>query len=101
MTASSMEEPTERYQAAFGRLHGNRGDGWCSYIKDSTDDWLQIYLGDMFTVCRVDTQGDRNGNEWVIAFKLSFSTDGSSWTPYSHKGTNVVSIVTCHFSCYL
>ena len=45
----------------------------------------------MFTVCGVDTQGDRNGNEWVTAFRLSFSHDGSNWTTYAYEnGTDVV-----------
>lgn len=96
MTASSAEKPTERYQAAFGRLQGDRGDGWCSRSSNSNDEWLQIYFGDMFTVCRVDTQGDINRNEWVTAFKLSFSTDGSSWTTYAHAGTDVVSHSASH-----
>ena len=98
MTASSIYgEETGRYQPEFGRLQGNRGDGWCSWVNDSNDEWLQIYFGDMFTVCRVDTQGDRNGNEWVRAFKLSFSTDGSSWITYAYdNGTDVVK----HFCNY-
>ena len=93
MTASSTYE-ADRYQPEFGRLQGKRGDGWCSRTKDSNDDWLQIFFGEMFTVCGVDTQGDRNGNEWVKAFKLSFSTDGSSWTTYANEdGTDIVSRV--------
>ena len=91
MTASSTHIES-RYQPWFGRLGGNRGDGWCSQTRDSNNDWLQIYFGDMFTVCRVDTQGDINGNEWVTAFKLSFSTNGSVWTTYkSENGIEVVS----------
>jgi len=92
MTASSTyKEEIGGYQPEFGRLEGNRGDGWCSRTKDSNDDWLQIYFGDMFTVCGIDTQGDINGNEWVTAFKLSFSTDGSSWITYTYdNGTDVV-----------
>ena len=30
-------------------------------------------------MCAVATQGDINGNEWVIDFSLSFSSDGASW----------------------
>ena len=92
MTASSEVASSEsRFQPAFGRLGGNRGDGWCSGTRASNSDWLQIYFGDMFTVCRVDTQGDINGNEWVTAFKLSFSSDGNSWTTHKFdNGTDVV-----------
>lgn len=90
MTASSTHTAS-RYQPAFGRLRGSRGDGWCTLTSDSNNDWLQVYFGDMFTVCRVDTQGDINGNEWVKAFKLSFSADGNSWSNYKYNnGTDVV-----------
>ena len=91
MTASSTHHEEARHQPEFGRLRGNRGNGWCSRKKDSNDEWLQIYFGDLFTVCRVDTQGDVNGAEWVTTFKLSFSTDGSSWFTYAYdNGTDVV-----------
>ena len=92
MTASSTHnDDTGRFQPEFGRLQGNRGDGWCAGTGDSNDDWLQIYFGNIFTVCGVATQGDINGNEWVTAFKLSFSTDGSGWTTYTYdNGTDVV-----------
>ena len=91
MTASSTNEGGGRYHPGFGRLQGDRGDGWCSRTKDSDGDWLQIYFGEMFTVGGVETQGDRDGDEWVTAFKLSFSTDGSSWITYAYNnGTDVV-----------
>ena len=42
-------------------------------------------------VCALATQGDRNGNEWVTAFKLSYSSDAQTWTPYKDvNGTEVV-----------
>ena len=30
-------------------------------------------------MCAVATQGDTDGDEWVIDFSLSFSLDGTSW----------------------
>ena len=100
MIASSTH-PASRYQPAFGRLGGIRGDGWCSKTSSSNSDWLQIYFGNMFTVCRVDTQGDINGNEWVTAFKLSFSSDGNSWTTYKFDNGTVVVRHSCvmNFVC--
>ncbi|KAL9954064.1 hypothetical protein ACROYT_G041555 [Oculina patagonica] len=83
MTASSRYG--NNYQAAYGRLHGDRGDGWCAKEPNRTDDWLQVDLRKVFQVCGVATQGDRNhddNHEWVTDFKLSFSPDGSTWTTY-------------------
>ena len=70
------------FQPAYGRLNGNRGDGWCAKEANRNDDWLQVDLGKTIQVCAVATQGDRNGNEWTTDFKLSYSSDGNSWTTY-------------------
>ena len=93
MTASSQYGTG--YQAAYGRLNGERGDGWCAKVAGRNDDWLQVDLGKTTEVCATATQGDRNGNEWTTAFKLSYSADGNSWTPYKDaKGTEVVRYVS-------
>ena len=89
MTASSQYG--DGYQAAYGRLDGNRGDGWCAKEAGRNDDWLQVDLGTEILVCAVATQGDRDGNEWVTDFKLSYSSDGNVWTPYKDvAGVEVV-----------
>ena len=89
MTASSQYG--DGYQAAYGRLNGDRGDGWCAKGADSNDDWLQVDLGIEILVCALATQGDITGNEWVTDFKLSYSSDGNVWTPY--KDANDVEVV--------
>ena len=88
MTASSAYKNTtyKRFRAHNGRLHDTRGDGWCTNISNSNDDWLQVDFAKTVQVCAVATQGDVNGNEWVTDFKLSYSSDGNNWTLY--KDTN-------------
>ena len=81
MTASSQYGTG--YQAAYGRLNGDRGDGWCAKEAGRNDDWLQVDLGKAILVCALATQGDRNGNEWVTAFKLSYSSNAQIWTRYN------------------
>ena len=68
--------------SSYGRLNGNRGDGWCAEINDR-DQWLQVDLGKVIEVCAVATQGDINGNEWVIDFKLAYSKSyEDGWSTY-------------------
>ncbi|KAL9953929.1 hypothetical protein ACROYT_G041405 [Oculina patagonica] len=91
MTASSyVDNP---FQPAYGRLHGSRGDGWCASTASSNEEWLQVDLGKTFQVCGVATQGDGHydvHNSWVTDFKLSFSSDGNTWTYYKdHNGADV------------
>ena len=87
MTASSLHRDS---QAAYGRLNGNRGDGWCTKEADKNNEWLQIDLGKRFDVCGVETQGDINGNEWVTDFKISYLSDGRIWIPYKDGDEDVV-----------
>ena len=95
LTASSSHGI--RFQAAYGRLNGRRGDGWCARQPSRTDDWLQVDLGKTFQVCSVATQGDINGNEWTTDFKLSYSSDGNTWTTYKYSnGTEVVRVYSWH-----
>ena len=70
------------HKPAYGRLNGNRGDGWCAEKADRNDDWLQVDLGKRIQVCAIATQGDRDGDEWTTDFKLSYSSDGNLWTSY-------------------
>ena len=76
------------YQAAYGRLKGDKGGGWCAQQAARNDDWLQVDLGKSIEACALATQGDRNGSKWVTAFKLSYSSDGTTWTTY---GADMVS----------
>ena len=80
MTASS--QAGEDFQPAYGRLHGDRGDGWCAKEPARTDEWLQVDLGKTFQACAIATQGDRGHDvdvpSWVTDFKLSYSSDGNT-----------------------
>ena len=89
MSASSQYR--DHWQAAYGRLDGDRGDGWCALEAARNDDWLQIDLGKTIKVCGLATQGVINGNHWVKAFKLSYSSNGTNWTTYQNaNGTDLV-----------
>lgn len=89
LTASSYYN--DGYQPAYGRLNGDRGDGWCAKEATRYDDWLQVDLGKKIKVCGTTTQGDINANEWTTAFKLSYSSDGNTWATYSDaNGTDMV-----------
>ena len=88
MTASSYYAGF--YKPGYGRLNINAGDGWCTRNRDRNDEWLQVDLGKTNLLCAVATQGDRNGKEWVTAFKLAFSSDGSNWEIYKDSDGKAV-----------
>ncbi|XP_019636270.1 PREDICTED: low-density lipoprotein receptor-related protein 2-like [Branchiostoma belcheri] len=50
----------------------------------STDEWLQIKHDKFYEVAGVITQGAYNLDYWVTSYKLEFSLDGQTWTPYTH-----------------
>ena len=88
MSASSQYG--DFYQAAYGRLNGGRGDGWCAKERRRNDDWLQVDLGKPVEVCALATQGDIDGDEWVKAFKLFYSSNGTNWETYKDANGNEV-----------
>ena len=54
-------------------------------------DWLQVDFGKAIEVCGVATQGDIDGNEWIIDFKLSFASTDRNWKTYNDaNGVNMV-----------
>ena len=66
----------------YGRLNGTRRDGWCAKLNHD-EQRLQVDLGKVIEVCAVATQGDINGNKWVIDFKLAHSKSyEDGWSTY-------------------
>ena len=59
----------------MGRLNGVKG--WCQKTTAITDDYIQVDMGALHTVCAIATQGKKNGS-FVKSYKLSFSYDESS-----------------------
>ena len=91
MTASSYY--SSRWLPHYGRLNDTRGGGWAARLSSGVSDWLQIDFERTVQVCAVETQGDVDGNEWVIDFYLSFSSDGACWSTSTYEnGTQVVSL---------
>ena len=92
MDASSKRENKNKYGPNGARLNDNSGEGWCAQSSGGNQDWLRIDLGKTFEICGVATQGSvKNQNGYTRDFKLSFSPDGSGWTPYSDTdGTQTV-----------
>ena len=92
MTASSIYSQND--QAAYGRLNGDRGDGWCSSQAGSNNEWLQVDIGKFIEACGLVTQGNIRAGLWVKAFKVSYSSDGANWETYrDESGAEMVRFV--------
>lgn len=63
-----------------GRSTLNSAQAWSANRNVPGDHWMQIDLGAVDNVLFVVTQGRNNYDQWVTYFKLSTSTDGSTWT---------------------
>ena len=76
ITASSV---LLQYYPYKGRLNGEKG--WCPSSTSNRNDYIQIDMGAVYSICAVATQGKANGS-WVKSYKISLSNDGTNWTPY-------------------
>ena len=85
MTASSNYL---QYYPYKGRINGETG--WCQGTSTIGNDYLQVDMGALRTVCAVATQGKKNGS-YVTSYKLSISTDGVNWTTYQEGNNDKVS----------
>ena len=90
-TASSSTD--SRHAPALARLNlltdGKHMAAWCPKIK-STNQWLQINLGELSAVTKVATQGRYNSEDRVKTYKLSYSVDGIHWTWYKQRAVDKV-----------
>ncbi|CAH3160204.1 unnamed protein product, partial [Pocillopora meandrina] len=75
------------YYPRKGRLNGD--SGWCQQSSKITDNYIQVDMGAGRTVCGVATQGKANGS-FIKSHRLSFSTDGTSWTAYKEKNVEKI-----------
>ena len=69
---------------------GKHVGAWCPKHK-STNQWLQIDLGEITAVTKVATQGRYNTEDRVKTYTLSYSVDGMHWTIYKQRATEKVS----------
>ena len=87
MTASSVILAYNPYE---GRLNGN--SAWCPSTSSNLDDYLQIDMESLRSVCAVATQGKSSGS-YVSSYKLSFSTDGVTWNTYQEQNQDKVTFL--------
>eukprot|EP00058_Branchiostoma_floridae_P007252 XP_002592740.1 hypothetical protein BRAFLDRAFT_67180 [Branchiostoma floridae] len=70
----------------LARLNNGRGlelgACWSPSLQDSGP-WLQIKHDNVYEVAGVITQGAYNLERWVTSYKMSFSVNGETWTPYT------------------
>ncbi|XP_028519145.1 uncharacterized protein LOC110252934 [Exaiptasia diaphana] len=80
--------PHEHLAFSFARLYNQYA--WAPQTATDPNDYLQVDLGDVYVLCAIATQGATGANAWCKSYKLSLSTDGSSWNMY--KENNIVKI---------
>ncbi|KAL9978631.1 hypothetical protein ACROYT_G016168 [Oculina patagonica] len=91
LTASDSYDNRHRPSLArLNILYDNTHIGaWCPKYK-STNQWLQIDLGEITAVTKVATQGRYNTEDRVTTYTLSYSVDGTHWTGYKQRAVEKV-----------
>ena len=74
--------------ATNGRLNFKAGGGktgaW-SALRNDVHQWLQVDLGAATEVTGIQIQGRQEADQWVTSFKISYSSDGTTYTPYQNS----------------
>ena len=84
ITSSSVYRQYYPYQ---GRLNGQ--GGWCASTTSNRNDFIQVDMGAVRSVCAVATQGKTTGS-YVESYKLLVSTDGVTWNTYKENNADKV-----------
>lgn len=75
------------YYPYKGRLNGQ--EGWCPSSTSNRNDFIQVDMGAVRSVCAVATQGKKSGS-FVKSYKLLVSTDGVTWNMYQENNADKV-----------
>ena len=85
ITAST--EFNAAHGATNGRLNFKAGGGktgaW-SALRNDVHQWLQVGLGAKTEVTGIQIQGRQDVDEWVTSFTISYSSNGTTYTPYQN-----------------
>lgn len=61
------------------------GAGGWSPMDSSTEQWLQVDLGDRVEITGVATQGRYGSSDWTTSYSLMFSDTGRNWKHYREE----------------
>ena len=99
-SASSIFAP--RYAAKFGPLNGKMA--W-EPKTNGRDDYLQIDLLYEYIICAVATQGSppsqSQAQEWTTEYKLIFSLNGTTFSPYKENKIDKVGMSCSHIQVFI
>ena len=74
--------------ATNGRLNFKAGGGktgaW-SALRNDVHQWLQVGLGAKTEVTGIQIQGRQDVDQWVTSFTISYSSNGTTFTPYQNS----------------
>ena len=63
---------------------GGKTGAW-STLRNDVHQWLQVDLGATTEVTGIQIQGRQEADQWVTSFEISYSSDGTTYTPYQNS----------------
>ncbi|XP_060117889.1 contactin-associated protein-like 5 [Heteronotia binoei] len=86
MTAfDSSSELSSNHRPSFAKLNRRDGAGGWSPMDSSTEQWLQVDLGERVEITGVATQGRYGSSDWTTSYSLMFSDTGCNWKQYREE----------------
>ena len=82
-------------KARLGCTAGNSSAGaWSPSLLDLKQ-WIQVDLGKIAAVTKIETQGGGEAAQWVTEYKVSYSFDGGQFKFYQQASNNSLGKVKC------
>ena len=94
---SASSQLNSYYGPENARLHfhpqSGRNGAWIPKKQDHHE-WFQVDFGIETHVTRIETQGRQDASQWVKAYTLRYSLDGSYFNHYQPSGHTKVTLIT-------
>ena len=87
VTASSMY--SVKHAPKYARLYSLHKGGYFSTwspLRNRVGEWIQVDLGTVVMVTKIATQGRTRWPEWVTAYTLKYSVNGTKFEAYQKVG---------------
>lgn len=81
---------TKKLNPKFLTIGNDQGGNAWTAMENDFDQHLIIDLGQVMNLTRISTQGRPHSNEYVMEYRISYSTNGLDYADYKEPGGDIM-----------